>query len=64
MGVQSSHLGPGATLEVLQHRLQLVGVKAELAVEVAGADVLVGVALDPRREAQHEGHGLNGGQGR
>ena len=54
VGMQATHLGPAALLEVLEHPYQLVGIKAELAVEVAGADVFVSVALDPRGEAQHQ----------
>ena len=58
VGVQTTHLGPAALLEVLKHRLKLIGVETELAVEVTGADVLVRMALDPRREPQHQAHGM------
>ena len=57
MGVQPGELGPRAGRQVLQHRLELVGIKAKLAVEVAGADVLMGVALNARRKTQHQLHG-------
>ena len=48
VGVEAGELGPGVPGELPEHCLQLVGVKAELAIEVAGLDVFVGVALDPR----------------
>ena len=57
VGVEAGELGPGVPGELPQHRLQLVGVKAELAIEVAGLDVFVGVALDPRGQPQHQRHG-------
>ena len=56
VGVQAGHQGPAAALEVLQHRLELIGVEAELAVQVTGADVFVRVALNARGEAQHQRH--------
>ena len=57
VGVQPGELGPGTGRQVLQHRFELVGIKTKLAVEVAGADVLMGVALNTRRKPQHQLHG-------
>ena len=57
MGVEPGEACPAAADQVPQHRFKLVGVKAKFAIEVPGADVLVGVALDPRRKAEHQLHG-------
>ena len=54
VGVQPGETGPGAGRQVPQHRLELVGIEAKLAVEVARADVLMGVTLDAGRKAQHQ----------
>ena len=58
VGVQAGEPAPAATHQLLQHLLQLVGIETELAVEVAGADVLVGMALDAGGETQHQPHRL------
>ena len=57
MGVEPGEACPAAADQVPQDRFELVGVKAKFAVQVPGADVLVGVALDPRRKAEHQLHG-------
>ena len=49
---------PGGVLKFAQHRLQLIGIKPELAVEMTGADVLVGMAFDAWREAKHQANRL------
>ena len=54
--MQALHPGPAATSQMRQHLLQLIGIKAELAIEMPGADVLVRVALNARGEAQHQRH--------
>ena len=56
MGVQPGELGPGTGRQVLQHCFELVGIETKLAIEVAGADVLMGVALNARRKTQHQLH--------
>ena len=56
--MQTNQPAPAAARQLAQHLLQLVGIEAELAVEVTGADVLVGVALDAGGEAQHQPHRL------
>ena len=56
MGMQTLNPGPTATSQMGQHLLQLIGIKAELAVEMPGADVFVRVALNARGEAQHQRH--------
>ena len=48
--------GPAAAGQMAQHRLQLIRVEAELAVEMAGANVVVGVALDAWGEAHQQPH--------
>ena len=54
VGMKTGELRPGLADQLPKHRLQQVGVEAEFAVEVAGLDVLVGVALDAGGEAQHQ----------
>jgi len=56
MRVQAFNPGPGGTLQRTEHRLELIRIEPEFAVEVSSADVLVGVALDSRSEADHEPH--------
>ena len=54
VGVQPGELGPGLSHQAAQHGFHLVGIEAELAVQVTGADVFVRVALDAWGEAQHQ----------
>ena len=56
VGMEPIKAGPAAAGQMAQDGLQLVGIEAELAVQMAGADVLVGVALDARGEAHHQPH--------
>ena len=54
VGVQPGELGPGLSHQAAEHGFHLVGIEAELAVQVAGADVFVCVAFDAGGEAQHQ----------
>ena len=56
MGMQAFNPRPGTSLKLAEHGLELIRIKAEFAVEVAGADVLVGMALNARGEAKHEAY--------
>ena len=58
VGMQTLDPGPGGTLQSAKHRLELIGIETEFAVEMSSADVLVGVTLDSRRKAEHEPHWL------
>ena len=63
VGMEPIQPGPGTASQVAQHGLQLVGIEAEFAVQMTGADVLVGMAFDPRGETQHQAHGAGVGRG-
>ena len=52
--MEAGEASPALPQQLLEHGLELIGIKAEFAVEMSGADVFVGVAFDARGEPQHQ----------